>query len=62
MDLRTIFDVADPEYSRNVTSVRLTTAVEGDEPVTAVTLTLPEIGALPLVCEGPYGSSVDKKK
>ncbi|SMO74564.1 hypothetical protein [Ruegeria faecimaris] len=53
VDMRTVIDFADPEYSRIVASVRLITAVEGDESVTVGTLTIPEIGAFPLVCEGP---------
>ncbi|WP_299902515.1 hypothetical protein [uncultured Ruegeria sp.] len=48
-----VIDFADPEYSRIVASVRLITAVEGDEAVTVGTLTIPQIGAFPLICEGP---------
>ena len=53
VDMHTVIDFADPEYSRIVASVRLITAVEGDDFVTVGTLTIPEIGAFPLICEGP---------
>ena len=52
-NMRTILDFADPEFSRIVASVRLITAVEGDDYVTVGTLKVPEVGAFPLVCEGP---------
>lgn len=49
----TLLDFADPEFDRIVASVRLITAVEGDDQITVGTLKIPEVGVFPLVCEGP---------
>ncbi|WP_298360658.1 hypothetical protein [uncultured Litoreibacter sp.] len=52
-NMRTILDFADPQYSKIIASVRLMTTVEGDDYVTVGTLAIPEVGAFPLICEGP---------
>lgn len=49
--MRTVIDFADPEFATILASVRLTSAVEGDDYVTAGTLRIAGVGAFPLVCE-----------
>ena len=52
-NMYTILDFTDPDHLGIVASVRLIAATEGDEYVTVGTLTVPEVGVFPLVCEGP---------
>lgn len=48
---RTLIDFTDPEFNTILASVRLMSAVEGDDYVTVGTLQIPGVGVFPLVCE-----------
>ncbi|MBO6604344.1 MAG: hypothetical protein JJ938_09030 [Roseicyclus sp.] len=48
---RTLIDFADPNMERIVASVRLLSAVEGDDTVTVGTLHIPGTGVFPLLCD-----------
>lgn len=50
-NMRTIIDFADPNVERIIASVRLLSAVEGDDSVTVGTLRIPGTGVFPLLCD-----------